>query len=411
MLSLLAAVALQGTTRTIEVGQAYVEPNPEGIEVERGQPSGPWTNPKDKLVWYAKFRKAGDVELSLKANAPEPKGKLRLRASDRDGLLLKADSQAGPQVSLGRLTVKQPGTVRFELSAIGKLPASFRVIGLQLSGQNVESALINATQWRSAASTHLRWPVPAGTKAVWFYNEILPKKDPLATYYMACGWHRGYFGIQVNSKTERRVIFSVWDSGKEAVDRAKVDEELQVKLMGKGPDVFTGSFGNEGTGGHSHLKYQWKTNQVQRFLVHAVPNGTTTTYSGYYYFPDRKEWGLISYWRAPQDGGTLKSLYSFIEDWWGVEGQKQRLAEFGPAWVLSDSGQWTQVRAGSFTHTARNQPSYREDYYAKVTGHRVAMSSGGYTDEPPTPYNAPFTGVAASGGPGKDVLEFVANTK
>ena len=44
----------------------------------------------------------------------------------------------------------------------------------------------------------------------------------MATYYMACGWHRGYFGMQVNSPTERRIIFSVWDSGGEAVDRSKV---------------------------------------------------------------------------------------------------------------------------------------------------------------------------------------------
>lgn len=30
-------------------------------------------------------------------------------------------------------------------------------------------------------------------------------------YYMACGWHRGYLGMQVNSPTERRIIFSVRD--------------------------------------------------------------------------------------------------------------------------------------------------------------------------------------------------------
>jgi hypothetical protein len=48
---------------------------------------------------------------------------------------------------------------------------------------------------------------------------------------MACGWHRGYFGMQVNSESERRIIFSVWDSGNEAVDRAKVDDVNRVKLM------------------------------------------------------------------------------------------------------------------------------------------------------------------------------------
>ena len=38
-------------------------------------------------------------------------------------------------------------------------------------------------------------------------------EDPVHTYYMACGFQRGYFGMQVNSPTERRIIFSVWDTG------------------------------------------------------------------------------------------------------------------------------------------------------------------------------------------------------
>lgn len=57
-------------------------------------------------------------------------------------------------------------------------------------------------------------------------------KDVISTYYQACGWHRGYFGMQaspllplrlhstagrrgqVNScQSERRVLFSCWDDG------------------------------------------------------------------------------------------------------------------------------------------------------------------------------------------------------
>lgn len=50
--------------------------------------------------------------------------------------------------------------------------------------------------------------------------------------------------------------------------------------------MFTGDFGNEGTGGHSHLKYPWKTGTPQRFLVTAQPtNATFTIFSGYYFHP------------------------------------------------------------------------------------------------------------------------------
>ena len=67
------------------------------------------------------------------------------------------------------------------------------------------------------------------------------KTDPVGSYYMACGFRRGYFGIQVNSPTERRIIFSVWDSGTEAVDRSKVSAEDRVQLMGKGEGVVADS--------------------------------------------------------------------------------------------------------------------------------------------------------------------------
>ena len=84
------------------------------------------------------------------------------------------------------------------------------------------------------------YPLSDSLKAFSFYNEVtIPKgSDVLHSYYMACGFARGYFGIQVNSKTERRVIFSVWDAGNEAVDRNKVAEDNKVQLIAKGEDVF-----------------------------------------------------------------------------------------------------------------------------------------------------------------------------
>lgn len=72
---------------------------------------------------------------------------------------------------------------------------------------------------------------------------------------MAYGRHRGYLGMQVNSATERRIIFSVWDSGHEGIARKKLAAEDRVQLNGKGEGVYSGNFGNEGTGNRSHLRY------------------------------------------------------------------------------------------------------------------------------------------------------------
>ena len=97
----------------------------------------------------------------------------------------------------------------------------------------------------------LKTEVDKETKIEAFYCEMTGIEEPIWTYYEACGWHRGYFGMQVNSPTERRIIFSVWDSGGESRDRKNVGEEDRVKLVAKGEGVHTNAFGGEGTGSTS----------------------------------------------------------------------------------------------------------------------------------------------------------------
>lgn len=127
------------------------------------------------------------------------------------------------------------------------------------------------------------------------------------------------------TSTERRIIFSVWDSGHEGVDRKKVADENRVQLLGKGEGVYSGDFGNEGTGGHSHLKYLWKTGEKQRFLVTALPTDTThTDFSGYWYHPEQMKWVLISSWCAPKEGGRLRGLHGFSENFGGNNGHLQQ---------------------------------------------------------------------------------------
>ena len=144
---------------------------------------------------------------------------------------------------------------------------------------------------------HLRYPLPDSAKAVAFYNEItIPVgADAPHSYYMANGFSRGYFGIQIISPTERRVIFSVWDAGNEPVDRAKVPEDKKVQLLATGRDVVADGFGNEGTGGHSHWVYPWKNGTTYGFLVTAMRDTVkkTTIYTGYIYLPEMKQWKLL----------------------------------------------------------------------------------------------------------------------
>jgi hypothetical protein len=126
----------------------------------------------------------------------------------------------------------------------------------------------------------------------------------------------------------------------------------------------------------------WKTNTVQRFLVRAQQDGTHTIYTGYYHSPEQSTWKLIASFRAPKDGGLLRGLYSFNEDFWGDNGHLKRFAEFGPAWVRTTEGQWIQLTTGRFTHDATGGKD-RFDYDLTAKGTRFALQNGGFEGSSP----------------------------
>lgn len=381
---------------------AYLQPDPEPSGMDVSPPAGitGWKDGKVSLVWYGEMKAAGQLSPSVS---------LRLPPGDRSVLRITVEGQSrtatatgGPQpvvVAFGPVTVSAPGPVRVTLEGLSRTGPGFGdVDGLLLDGPAAQGAHFSQAETRGAPSVHLWYTTPKGAQIAAFTNEVTVRESPVWSYFMACGFTRGYFGIQVNSPTERRIIFSVWDSGKEPTDRSKVAADDRVRLIAKGPNVFSDSFGNEGTGGHSHLVYPWKTGRTYRFLVTAQPDGTGTIYGGYFYFPERKAWGLIASFRAPKDGGCLRGLYSFDEDFNGANGFEKRRAEFGPQWIRAADGPWTELRTARFTHT-KDGVKERLDRAAGVVGGRFFLESGGFVPMEAVKYGDEFTRPAAGKQP------------
>ena len=364
---------------------AYSEPEPEALQMTEAHGVTGWTDSRQSVVWYGEIKNPGRLDLEVDVRLPETKA-VTLRLTVAGKTLTETVASDGDRIVPVRfqsVDVASPGYCRFALEGVKKIGKTFGdVDALILSGPASEEAHFNLKERRNAASVHLGYPIPEGAKVVAFTNEVTVKTDPIWSYYMACGFRRGYFGIQVNSPTERRIIFSIWDSGNEGVDRSKVAPDDRVQLLAKGKDVVASDFGNEGTGGHSHLVYPWKTGATYRFLVTAKPDGTHTIYSGYFFFPERKAWGLIASFRAPKDGDTLRGLYSFNEDFAGANGQKRRWAEFGPQWIQTEDGKWSELLTARFTHDATGKAD-RTDYAAGVgKDGRFVLSNGGFVGIP-----------------------------
>jgi len=279
----------------------------------------------------------------------------------------------------GAFDIAAPGAQRFLLESLNRPGQPCGDLeALVLDGVALQGAHFNLKPRRNAASVHLWYRAPAQTQVEAFYCEVTGLEDPPWTYYMACGWHRGYFGMQVNSRTERRILFSVWDSGTEAVDRARVPDEDRVKLIAKGDGVVARDFGNEGTGGHSHLKYLWKTGDRQRFVVTARPmDPTHTVYSGFYFHPDKGQWVLLSSWRAPKEGGYLRGLYSFSENFSGANGHLVRKALYGNQWIRTPDGRWVELCAATFSHDPTGD-SDRLDRFMGLENGQFFLSHGGF---------------------------------
>jgi hypothetical protein len=363
---------------------AYTLPDADGARIsERGGVTR-WTDPALSVNWYGQFAQTGRltarIQLRLSRDA-ESKLRLTVAGQAREATAQGAGNELPVTADFGAFELSQAGYVRFALESLNPRGQPFGDLdALLLEGPTVDGAHFNLKERRNAASVHLAYPVPAGTNIAAFYCEVTAVEDPTATFYMACGWHRGYFGMQVNSATERRIIFSVWDSGNEAVDRDRVAEENRVKLMGKGEGVYSGDFGNEGTGGHSHLKVLWKTGEKQRFLVTARPtNETSTIFSGYWFRPDRREWMLISSWKAPKEGGWLKRPHSFSENFWGSNGHVRRKALYGNQWIQTPSGEWVELTTASFSHDPTGRDD-RRDRYMGVENGEFFLSHGGFVE-------------------------------
>lgn len=366
----------------VPASTAYISPNVRGARVSGRSGVTHWRDPAMKVLWFGEIKTTGKLKVAVRVRLDAKAAsslQLTLAGQSRKATVVGEGKDKVVTADFGVFDIAKGGYQCFTLASLNKAGKPFGDIdALVLGGAAIKDAHFNLKSRRNAASVHLAYPVPKGVKVAEFYCEMTGVEEPLWTYYMACGWHRGYFGMQINSPTERRIIFSVWDSGGEPKDRKKVGDENRVKLIAKGEGVKTNSFGGEGTGGHSHLVYPWKTGTKQRFLVTAKPvDATHTIFSGYYFHPDKKKWMLISSWNAPKEGRHMRGLYSFSENFGGGNGHLLRKALYGNQWIRTSEGKWIEVTGASFSHDHTGR-SDRLDRFMGVEKGQFFLSHGGF---------------------------------
>jgi len=347
-----------------------------------------WSSKKAEFVAYVRVAKTGSFKLWLNLKVPDGESTLAVTGPGGTKQVIVRDNDFKDHF-VGEYTVKDTGYVAIKIKALSKTGTVFAEIpSIKLSGPaiDVRTAYVKNNDgdffyWgRRGPSVHLGYLYPDSENIGWFYNEVtVPKgNDVLGSYFMACGFGEGYFGMQVNSPTERHILFSVW-SPFNTDDPKKIPDDQKIKMLKKGAGVRTGEFGSEGSGGQSYLLYNWKAGNTYRFLVQAKPDGNgNTVYTAWFYAPENYSWQLIASFSRPQTNTYLKHLHSFLENFEPEQGAITRKVYFNNAWVADDKGQWTILNKAHFTIDNTGIKGYRMDYAGGIENGAFFLKNCGF---------------------------------
>lgn len=319
-------------------GNVYVT---QGFEEARMNTRGieRWTGENAVLSVFFKQSDPGELLLFLKASAENGSGVIRVSCLGQD-FTVRIDQPEETVYPVGRVTVKQPGYIAVELKGISKSGEQYPfVTDLLVDGSAAAEPLWYVhdfeTYWGlRGPSVHLKYSMPE-EDVEYFYNEITVPvgEDVIGSYYMANGFGEGYCGIQVNSETERRILFSVW-SPFVTDNPDEIPEDDRIRLLDKGKDVYIGEFGNEGSGGQSYWVYPWKAGETYRFLTRVRPDGKgNTDYHAWFMEPGKEEWRLIAGFKRPKTNTWYTGAHSFLENFIPGQGYITRKVNFGNQWV------------------------------------------------------------------------------
>jgi uncharacterized protein DUF3472/uncharacterized protein DUF5077 len=344
-----------------------------------------WQDSISELGTFFRVSKTGFVDVSILGRVASGKSTIKFSLNEQT-ITRSIGNTKVDTIKVGRFDIIEAGYQQLRMQGLNKSASDFvKIEGLLLSGSAIDDNLVyvkNEFYWgRRGPSVHLRYEIPqSAADVVWFYNEItVPKgEDVVGSYFMANGFAEGYFGIQVNSAKERRILFSVWSPFK-TDDPGSIPEEYKIKLLAKGDGVHSGEFGNEGSGGQSYWRYMWQAGNTYGFLLKGVPaENNSTDYIAYFYAPELEKWVLIASFRRPKTTTYLQRPHSFLENFITDTGYESRQLFYSNQWVFDTKNKWHELTVATFTADATARKGARLDYFGGTEGNRFFLKNCGF---------------------------------
>lgn len=379
-------------------GNTWAYHNTNGLNVITNAGIENWTNSMTRFETYLRTDHVGTLKVRIKARTD---GETRLRISiNGDSRTVSIKGSKFQLYNAGEWNISDTGYIRITLSGVSKTGKRLADVSDYAISGSITSHQVNFVRsnegnffyWgRRGPSVHLSYPFDDSIKAQWFYNEVtIPEgQDVIGSYFMSIGFGEGYFGIQVNSETERRVLFSVW-SPYHTDDPKSIPQNMRITMLRKGQNVQTGEFGNEGSGGQSYLRYNWKAGNTYKFILKGDPdNNNNTVYTAWFFAPEQNKWMLIASFRRPQTNTYLKRFHSFLENFIPDQGDIERKVLFGNQWIGGADGNWMELTKSIFTYDNTAAKGYRMDFEGGVLNERFYLKNCGFFNQY-TPYRSGF---------------------
>ncbi|HEY4415620.1 MAG TPA: DUF3472 domain-containing protein, partial [Verrucomicrobiae bacterium] len=155
----------------------------------------------------------------------------------------------------------------------------------------------------------------------------------------------GYGGMQQNTSTDRRGLFSLWDSTATNLDAFVYGFNPNLSWLGDS----SFRFGGEGAGSQLLFQWNWSVGNTYRMAWRRfiVPGSTLVTYEGWMYDPyniNAGGWVWVGSLQRPQTTTTeqnINGFEGFSEDWAGTGGIRD--ISLRNVWLLNLSNQWQNI--------------------------------------------------------------------
>ncbi|WP_293888436.1 MULTISPECIES: DUF3472 domain-containing protein [unclassified Sphingobacterium] len=393
-------------------GNGFVTSAPSGAaEVINSNGLANWNNVNSVISTYAKVPQAGALRVKIRAkvlsSGDSSTVKLTINGISKQ---IKLKGAALKDYTVGTYSLNTAGYVKMDLQGVTKSGGYFAYVShLILDSSATNGTVIysdnnvdNTYNWsRRGPSGHLNYTIPTNQQVSYYYSEVkVPVgEDKIGSYFMANGFDQGYFGMQVNSATERRILFSVW-SPYSTDDPSQIPAEDRITLNRKAANTTTGEFGGEGSGGQSYLKYNWTAATTYKFLLKGEPdNSGSTDFTAWFNDPSTNNWILIASWKRPKINTYLTGFHSFLENFNANNGFLSRSAEYSNQWVRTSTGTWLKVVESTFNVDATYSNNQRIDAIGGITGNSFFLKNGGFFNtvvNPGTKFTLPGYGTAPS---------------